>query len=241
MLILFPCFPALAIPLNFLLLKKKLAKLKAMPASRQPSPVPSNFDPITDQTPSGMQTFPASSHDEALVRTPAPRQIRMSKGGRITVGVAVIGLSIFFVPMTASLYHHWTLYHSFAGVQGLGWAIAIEALVALVAYGIWRGQKAECDLLEYGEAVMGRVLRQWKDNKNNPWIEYEFTDFAGSSHKGSCFDRTCQLFAGMQLVVFYDREKPSRQIAACTTLHEIILPSDSVSAAAAEQELIGKR
>lgn len=240
MLILFPCFPALAIPLNFFLLRKKLAKLQAMPAS-QPSAAPSNFQPMSSDAPSGMQTFPASSRDEALVRTPAPRRIRMSKGGRITVWVTMIGLSIFFVPMTASIYHHWALYHSFAGVQGLGWAIAIEALTALVAYGIWRGQKAECGLLEHGEAVMGRVLRQWTDNKNNSWIEYEFTDFAGSSHKGSCFDRTRQLFAGMQVVVFYDREKPSRQIAACTTLHEIILPTDSFSAAAAEQELIGKR
>jgi hypothetical protein len=241
MLIIFPCIPGLAIPLNFLLLRRTLAKLKAMPAAAENSSVPSNDSAVVDHAPAATQTFSASARDEALLRTPPPRRIRVSKAGRITMGVVVIGLLTFLVPTTAGIHRQWALYHSFTGVRGLGWAIAIEAFVALAAFGIWRGQARECDLLEHGEAVMGRVLRQWTDSKNNSWIEYEFTDFAGSPHKGSCFDRTRQLFAGMPAVVFYDREKPSRQIAACTTLHEVILPSYSAPTASLAQELIGKR
>jgi hypothetical protein len=241
MIMIFPCFPALAIPLNFFFLKKKLAQLKAMPASRQPSPVPSNFDPVTNQAPSRMHTFPASARDEALVRTPAPRQIRVSRSGRLVMWAAALGLSLFVVPFAASAYGQWTLYHSFSNVRGLGWGIAMEAIVALAAFGIWRGQVRECDLLEHGEVVMGRVLRQWMDDKNNPWVEYEFTDFLGSLHKGSANDRTNQLFPGMSLVVFYDRDNPKHQVAYCSTLHEVIVPSYSALAAPSAQELIGKR
>lgn len=236
-LMIFWMFPALAILINFFLLRSKLAKLKAMPAAAQNSPVPSNFSAVVNHAPSGAQTFSASARDEALLRTPPPRRIRVSKGGRITMGVVVIGLLTFLVPMTAGIYRQWALHHSFTGVRGLGWAIAIEAFIALAAFGIWRGQARECDLLEHGEAVMGRVLRQWTDSKNNSWIEYEFTDFAGSSHGGSCFDRTRQLFAGTPVVAFYDRDNPKRQIAYCSTLHEVILP---LTAAPAAEELLTK-
>lgn len=151
------------------------------------------------------------------------------------MGVMVVGLLIFFVPFVASVYRQWALYHSFSNVTGLGWGIAIESLVALAAFGIWRGQVRECDLLEHGEAAMGRVLRQSTDNKRNSSIEYEFTDFLGSSHRGNAFDRTNQLSSGMPMVVFYDRDNPKRQIAYCSTLHEVILPS---TAAPTREELL---
>jgi hypothetical protein len=240
-LILFPCFPALPMPFIFLFLRSKLAKLKAMPASVQPSPIPSNFHPMASDAPSGMQAFPASPGDEALVRTPAPRQIRISKSRRVAMWVPALGLSLFVVPFAATVYRQWTLYHSFSNVRGLGWGIALETVVALAAFGIWRGQVRECDLLEHGEAVMCLVLRQWFDNRNFSWIEYEFTDFLGSLHKGSANDRTNQLFTGMRFVVFYDRDNPKHQVAYCSTLHEVIVPSYSAAAAPSTQELIGKR
>jgi hypothetical protein len=152
--------------------------------------------------------------------------------------VVAFGLSLFVVPMAISAYNQWTLYHSLANVRGMGWAIAIEVAVALAAYGIWRGQVRECDLLKHGEATMGRVLRQSTDNKNNSCIDYEWTDFLGTSHKGSVNDRTQKLFAGMPAVVFYDRGNPRREIAACATYHQVIVPSEP---SFAPQELIGRR
>lgn len=235
MLMIFPFVPALALTLNFLLLRKKLAKLKAMPAVAQNLPLHSNFSAVVNHAPSGGQTFPASARDEALLRTPPPRRIRVSKAGRITMGVTVVGLSAFFVPFAANVYRQWALYHSFSNLTGLGWGIAIESLVVLAAFGIWRGQVQECDLLKHGEGAMGRVLRQWTDNKRNSSIEYEFTDLLGSSHRANAFDRTNQLFSGMAMVVFYDRDNLKRQIAYCSTLHEVVLPS---TAAPTPEELL---
>jgi hypothetical protein len=238
MLMIFLIVPALAIPFNFLYVRRKLTKLKAMPPSSPHPAAHSTFNLVPENTPTATQMFPANWRDEALLRTPPPRQIRVSKSGRLVMGITLVGLSVFFIPFAISIYNHWTAYHSFANVQGLGWGIAMEVLVALAAYGIWRGQTRECDLLEHGEVVMGRVLRQWTDSKRNSSIDYEFTDFLGSSHKEGAFDRTNQLVSGMPLVVFYDRDNPKRQIAYCTTLHEVILPP---AFASAPEELIAKQ
>jgi hypothetical protein len=237
-LMLFMLFPIAVIPLNYFFLKRKLAKLKAMPSTAQSPTIHSNLNLVAENAPSASQTFPASPRDEALLQTPAPRQIRISKSGRITMWVAAVGLMAFVVPFAAGAYKQWTLYHSFSNVRGLGWGIALECVVAFAAYGIWRGQVRECDLLEHGEVVMGRVLRQWTDQKRNSSIEYEFTDFLGSSHRGSVLDRTNQLFSGMPLVVFYDRDNPKRQIAYCSTLHEVILPA---TVAPAREELLTRQ
>jgi hypothetical protein len=229
-LMIFPFIPALVIPLNYFFARKKLARLKAMPVSQQdkkfprPSAVPSNFSTFADNASSEAPTFRPSSRDEALLHAPAPRQIRMSKTGRIAMSVAAVGLSIFVIPMAASLYNHWNLYHSFANVQGLGWMIAIEVIVALAAFGIWRTQVRECNLLRNGEVAMGRVVSQFTDQKRNSTVQYEFTDSYGASHRGGGQDLTSQLVTGSGVAVFYDRDNPKRNIPTCATYHEVVLP-----------------
>lgn len=242
-LMIFFALPAIAVPLNFFFAKRKLAKLRAMPSesqSAQVSSIPSNFPPAALHATPENPSFPATPLDEALLRTPAPRRIRVSKGGRITLWVAAFGLLAFTVPMGANLYQQLASTGSLSSIRGLGWAIAIEAIVALAAFGIWRSQKRECDLLEHGETVMGHVTRQWSDDKRNSWIDYEFTDFLGASHKGAATDSTSKLFSGMPVVIFYDRDNPKRQIAYCSTLHEVVLPFAPVAETAPE-ELLAKR
>jgi hypothetical protein len=237
-LLLFLLFPVSCIPLNYFLLKRKMAKLQSMPVMAQPAL--STFGAPLNRTssPSSAAAFAPSPQSAALLGIPPPRRIRTSKQGRITLWVAAVGLSLFVVPPAAGIYSQWVSYHSFSNVQGLGWVVAIECIVALAILGIWRGQVREEDLLEHGEAVMGRVVRQWTDDKRNSQIEYEFTDFMGSLHRGSANDRTNQLFSGMPLVVFYDRNNPKRQIAYCSTLHEVILPP---TVSAVPEEVLTKR
>jgi hypothetical protein len=240
-LLLFMLFPISFIPLNYFLLKRKIAKLKSMPTMAT-QPVPSNFgngDPLNRAgSLSSAVPFAPSPQSTALLGIPPPRRVRISKQGRITLWVAAIGLSMFVVPAVGGIYRQWVTHHSFSNVRGLGWLVALECIVALAIFGIWRGQVRESDLLENGEIVMGRVVRQWTDDKRNSQVEYEFTDFLGSLHKGAANDRTNQLFSGMPLVVFYDRDNPKRQIAYCSTLHEVILPSTT---SAIPDEVLTKR
>jgi hypothetical protein len=53
-------------------------------------------------------------------------------------------------------------------------------------------------------------------------VEYEFSDYQGQTRKGLGFDYTEKLYEGMSVAVFYDRDNPKRQIAYCSTMHEIV-------------------
>jgi hypothetical protein len=53
-------------------------------------------------------------------------------------------------------------------------------------------------------------------------VEYEFSDYQGQTRKGLGFDYTEKLYEGMSVAVFYDRDNPQRQIAYCSTMHEIV-------------------
>jgi hypothetical protein len=241
-LLLFMLFPISFIPLNYFLLKRKIAKLNSMQFAASSQTASSNFgspvDRASSPSSSSAAAFAPSHESAALLGTTAPRRIRTSKQGRIVLWVVVLGLSLFLIQPAAGLYRQWMTYHSFSNVRGLGWGIALMCIVALAAFGIWRGQVRETDLLERGEVVMGRVIRQWADDKRNSQIEYEFTDYMGSLHKGITNDRTDQLFSGMPLVVFYDRDNPKSQVAYCSTLHEVILPP---AVNPVSEELLSKR
>jgi hypothetical protein len=222
-LMIFFAIPVLVLPWQYFSMKRKLAMLQGLAVTPQPSGVPSGFGVMASNAPAARATFPVGSGDQALLRIPAPRKIRMAKRGRIILGITMAGLLLFVVPFAANLYRQWSLFHSFSNVRGLAGGIALESVVALAAFGIWRSQTRECDLLEHGDVVMGRVTRQWSD-KGNSNIDYEFTDFMGQQHNGWCQDYTQKLFSEMPVAVFYDRDNPKRQIAACGTLHEVVMP-----------------
>jgi hypothetical protein len=223
-LMLFFLFPVAILPWQYISMKRKLHQLMSIAVAAQPAGAPAaHFGMMAGNAPAVYATFPVGTADQALLRVPVPRRIRMAKRGRITLWVAAFGLSLFVVPFAANLYNQWSLYHSFSNVHGLGWGIGLECVVLLAAYGIWKGQTRECDLLEKGDVVMGRVTRQSSD-KGNSNIQYEFTDFMGQQHSGWCQDYTNKLFADMPVAVFYDRDNPKRQIAACATLHEVVIP-----------------
>jgi len=68
----------------------------------------------------------------------------------------------------------------------------------------------------------GEIVRRWNDDKNNASVEYEFSDYQGQTRKGLGFDYTEKLYEAMSVAVFYDRDNPKRQIAYCSTMHEIV-------------------
>jgi len=111
---------------------------------------------------------------------------------------------------------------SFVRFQTSDWAMGgFGALLLLLPFGIWRGQKTECDLLENGEVTLAKVTRQWT-NRNSSSIECEFKDFSGQVHKVIAVDNTRKLLQSMYVPVFYDRNIPGRQVAYCATLHEVV-------------------
>jgi len=221
--------PAFAILLNYIYARKNLATLEAMPAPAMRPRAASERSTIggnageagadADLQPSAE----ASAKYQALMRTSRPRQIRMSSQGKFGV-IAGLLMSLGFAAVIGMhLYTKWVPRQSFVRFQPSDWAIgAFGALLLLVPFGIWRGQKRECDLLENGEVALAKVTRQWSGDKNSSSIECEFKDFSGQVHKVLAADNTRKLFQSMSVPVFYDRENPKRQVAYCATLHEVV-------------------
>jgi hypothetical protein len=228
-LAIFAGFPAFGILVNYIYARKNLATLEAMPAPAMRARAASEGSSFggsdrvagadTDLQPSAE----ASAKYQALMRTSRPRQIRMSSQGKFGVVAGLLMSVGFAVAIGMHLYTKWLPQQSFIRFQTSDWFIgAVGALLLLFPFGIWRGQKTECELLENGEVALAKVTRQWSGDKGSSSIECEYKDFSGQTHKLMAVDNTKQLYQSMSVPVFYDRENPSRQVAYCSTLHEIV-------------------
>lgn len=222
--------PALGMLVNYVYARKNLATLEAIPApAMQPRAGSLGSGLGATGREAGAETDLAPSAEsnaqyQALMRAPCPRQIRMSWGGKFGVIAGVLMALGFAAAIGTQVYIKWLPRQSFARFQPGDWLMAaIGALLLLVPYGIWRGQKTECDLLENGEVALAKVTRQWTGDKNSSFIECEFKDFSGQVHKVIATDNTKKLLQSMSVPVFYDRDNPKRQVAYCATLHEIVV------------------
>ncbi|MGA8222377.1 MAG: hypothetical protein WB780_12040 [Candidatus Acidiferrales bacterium] len=222
--------PAFGMLVNYVYARKNLATLEAVAvraARPGAAPADSTFgDSIrgggadTDLAPS----VEAMAKYQALMRTTCPRQIRMSTQGKIGIIMGSLMAIGFAAVISFQLYNKWVPRQSFVRFQTSDWFMAaIGALLLLLPYGIWRGQRTECDLLENGEVALAKVTRQWTGDKNSSSIECEFKDFSGQMHTVIATDNTRQLLQSMSVPVFYDRDNPKRQVAYCATLHEVVV------------------
>ena len=223
----FCAVPTLGIGVNYIVMKRAMSRLEALPApTMRASAVTDVHAAAVGSFASGgvvSGAFEPSAEDKALLRTSRPREIQIAKRGKISLAVAALVVVTFGTVLGAHLYGEWARTLSFATFQTKDWGMAAGLiLLLLLPVGIWRSQVRECDLLENGEVAMGKIVRQWKDDKNNSSVEYEFSDYQGQTHKGMGFDYTGNLYDGMGVPVFYDRDNLKRQIAYCATMHEIV-------------------
>jgi hypothetical protein len=221
----FTVIPAIGMLINYSVSRRSLARLQSLPApAMRVASVPYNsFAPSTAAASKPDAVIEPSAQQQALLRTSRPREIRLSTRGRFGLPVTLLGVLGFAAIFGLHLYTIWGRKHSFAVFTPGDWVIAaIVALLLFLPYTMWRSQLRECDLLENGEVALATVVRQWKSDKSSSSIEYEFKDFQGETRKGIGLDDTEQLFEGMRVAVFYDRDYPKRQIPACATYHEVV-------------------
>jgi hypothetical protein len=220
--------PLIGILVNYIYARKNLATLEAMPAqATRPGRASDGSASGATAREAGLESglepsAEASAKYQALVCASRPREIRMSSQGKFGVTAGLLMSVGFAAVIGLHLSTKWAPQQSFVRFQPGDWFMAgFGALLLLLPFGIWRGQKTECDLLENGEVALAKVTRQWSD-RNSSSIECEFKDFSGQVHKVIAADNTRKLFESMSVPVFYDRENPTRQIAYCATLHEIV-------------------
>jgi hypothetical protein len=221
----FTVFPAFAILINYIVLKRSRSRLELVSAAiTRAATLPTNSSvPSSAVAVKSSAVVEPSPQQQALLRTSRPREIRMSTRGRFSLSVALLGVMGFAAIFGLHLYTIWQRKLSVAAFTPGDWVIAaIVALLLFLPYTMWRSQARECDLLENGEVALATVVRQWNGDKGSSSIEYEFKDFQGETRRASGFDYTQKLFEGMPVAVFYDRDNHKRQIPACATYHEVV-------------------
>jgi len=221
----FIVFPAVAMLISYFSSRRTRAKLRAFtaPGMRAATVPAGSFAPSAAVAAKSSAVIEPSAQQLALLRTSHPREIRMSTRGRFNLSLALLAVLGFAAMFGQPLYAIWAHKHSFAAFTPGNWVLAgIVALLLLLPFAMWRQQVRECDLLENGEVALATVVGEWRGDKDQSSIEYEFKDFQGQTRRASGFDYTQKLFEGMPVVVFYDRENPKRQIPACATYHEVV-------------------
>ncbi len=160
-----------------------------------------------------------------LAGLPRPRPVRMSRRGKSTaVLVAVIlivSMTLFFVGLSAQS-------KATGGNAGLAQSLkfALPIVFIFVIVPLMLGQVTrQKPLLAQGEIALAKVTdRRWA--RHGATIRYEFTTQRGEHFSRTGPDGTGQLSAGMTVPVFYDPQRPKKQLALCASFYEVILPGE---------------
>jgi len=186
--------------------------------------------PFQDRaTPSGAPGGAVGPYDEmsrVLAALPRPRPVRMSRRGKI---IAMVVLSA----LLASLGIYATagvMAQRAAGGQDAGasqfpvyaLSIAFIAVFVIVMLNVIGRQKR---LLAEGEIATAHVTKRWMA-RNGPNIYCEFTTPLGEHFSRGAADGSTKLSVGMNVPVFYDPQKPKRQLALCASFYELVLPRE---------------
>jgi hypothetical protein len=160
----------------------------------------------------------------ALASMPPPREVRLSRRGKTTVTVLVIALLAALAGYLATL----AVARRALGDQSPqasqfpldAVAIGTIAVISIILLTVVVRQK---QLMAEGEVAIARVTRRWQTHRG-PAIRYEFTTPRGEQRLGGAGDGSRQLAVGMSVPVFYDAQKPKRQLALCASFFEVNVP-----------------
>jgi len=160
-----------------------------------------------------------------LAELPRPRPVRMSRRGKMTAGIVMVALlaslGIFAAGMAAQPA---VARQNAMPPQFLTFAVPI-VLVLVIAPLMLRALGQQKLLLAEGEMATGHVTKRWMA-RNGPNIRYEFITPLGEKFSGSAADGSRQLSVGMNVPIFYDAQRPKKQLALCASFYEVILPGE---------------
>jgi hypothetical protein len=180
--------------------------------------------PFQDRATPGGVAGPYDEMSRVLATLPRPRPVRMSRRGKI---IAVVVLSALMASLgiyaAAGVLAQRTAGGQDSGTSQLpvyGLSIAFIVVFGIVMLNVIGRQKR---LLAEGEIATAHVTKQWMA-RNGPNIFYEFTTPLGEHFSRGAADGSRQLSVGMNVPVFYDPQRPKRQLALCASFYEVVLP-----------------
>jgi hypothetical protein len=180
--------------------------------------------PFQDRATPGGVAGPYDEMSRVLAMLPRPRPVRMSRRGKI---IAVVVLSALMASLgiyaAAGVLAQRAARGQDSGTSQLpvyALSIAFIVVFGIVMLNVIGRQKR---LLAEGEIATAHVTKQWMA-RNGPNIFYEFTTPLGEHFSRGAADGSRQLSVGMNVPVFYDPQRPKRQLALCASFYEVVLP-----------------
>jgi uncharacterized protein DUF3592 len=82
-------------------------------------------------------------------------------------------------------------------------------------------------LVTQGDLAIGEITDVSKVSGGGRWVRYEFETPLGEKFSKAGGTYTLALSAGMKVPVFYNSQKPNKEVALCSSLYEVRLPQDA--------------
>ncbi len=204
-------------------LRSDLRRLKAIRAGVAVPP-PNVAAAEAQQSAAVMQSEIAEREAHVLFSLPPPRAVRMRKRGKIGFAVVFImfgGLAIFILVLLRTVGKGDNAPPVVPGFTGT--MLALVAFSLLLPILIFRSTLKQKKLMINGQFALARITGQWA-MRNSNGISYTFTDASGRVFNCRGNDPSRAFFEGMTVPVFYNPENPKKQVAACCSAYEVILP-----------------
>jgi hypothetical protein len=168
---------------------------------------------------------PYDEMSRVLAGLPRPRPVRITRRGKMNATVITTALVVSMAVFVAGLVTTSRAAGQKAIPPGFfSYALPI-ILVVVVILVLMRTIQQQKVLLAEGEMATARVTKRWIA-RNGPNIRYEFTTPLGEHFSRSTADASRTLSVGMNVPVFYDSQRPKRQLALCASFYEVILPGE---------------
>ena len=176
-------------------------------------------------SPAGNVAGPFDEMGRILGEVPRPRPVRISRRGKMTAGAVSVALLASLGIFAAGLAATSAAGRNERPPQFLTFALPIVLVFVIVPL-MLRTLGQQKSLLAEGEMAMARVTKRWVA-RNGPNVEYEFTTLLSEHFSRSAADGSGRLSIGMSVPIFYDPQKPKKQLALCASFYEVILPGEN--------------
>jgi len=160
-----------------------------------------------------------------LAALPRPRPVRMSRRGKMIAGIVsaalLASLGIFAASMSAAS----AIAGRNAGSPQFLTVVLPIVLILVIVPILLSSLTRQKLLLAEGEIATARVTKRWMA-RNGPNILFEFTTPLGEHFTRGAADGSQKLSVGMNVPIFYDPQRPKRQVALCASIYEVVLPGE---------------
>ena len=171
----------------------------------------------------GGVTGPYDEMSRVVANLPRPRPVRMSRRGKMNAMIISIALLASLGIFAAGIAGQSAVAGRNAEPPNfLTFALPIVAILVITPL-MLRTLGQQKILLAEGEMVMGLVTKRWIA-RNGSNIRYEFNTPLGEHFSRGAADGSRQLSVGMNVPIFYDPQKPKKQLALCASFYELVLP-----------------